>query len=55
MGKENTCKIVPNTELPGKVRMACSKCGSIITDKKARYCPVCKRRIKPSDMSEFSH
>lgn len=48
MGKDNKCTIVPNTSLPGKVRPSCSHCGSIVKDIDASFCPVCKRRFKPS-------
>lgn len=51
MGQENKCKIVPNTNIPGKVRMACSKCGSIIEDKNVKSCPHCHRLVKSSKFS----
>lgn len=51
MGKDNKCKIVPNTGVAGKVRPSCSHCGAIIEDIKKTACPVCKRRIKPSKFS----
>lgn len=51
MGKDNNCKLVPNTGIPGKIRPACSVCGSIIEDIKKTSCPVCHRHIKPSKFS----
>ena len=53
MGKENTCKAVPNYGLPNQIRVSCSKCGSIWTDdmKGKGSCPVCHKRIKKSRFS----
>lgn len=48
MGRENTCKAVPNHGVAGQVRTACSKCGTIWDNNVNGICPKCKRRIKPS-------
>lgn len=52
MGKHNSCKLVPNTGVHGKVRPACSWCGSIVEDTGRASCKVCGRHFKPS---WFSH
>ena len=46
MGKDNTCKAVPNHGLPNQVRTACSVCGTIWTDDVKGSCNGCHRRIK---------
>lgn len=46
MGKDNTCKAVPNHGLPNQVRTSCSVCGTIWTDDVKGSCPTCHRRIK---------
>ena len=51
MGRENTCKAVPNYHLPNKVRTACSKCGTIWDENVKGSCPVCHKRIKKSKFS----
>lgn len=51
MGKENTCKAVPNHGLPDKVRTACSVCGAIWDDSVRGSCCNCHRRIKKSKFS----
>lgn len=53
MGKNNTCKAVPNRGIAGKLRASCSKCGAIFDDnvKGKGSCPNCHRRIKPSQFS----
>lgn len=52
MGKDNTCKAVPNRTLPNEVRAACSICGTIWSDEVKGSCPSCHRRIKPSSFSK---
>ena len=51
MGKENTCKAVPNHGLPNQVRTSCSKCGAIWTEDVKGSCPSCHRRIKCRNLS----
>lgn len=51
MGKDNTCKAVPN-KLNGAVRVSCSICGTIWSDEVKGSCPSCHRRIKPSSFSK---
>ena len=51
MGRENTCKAVPNRRIPDNVRTACSICGTIWSDEVKCSCPVCHRRIKKSSFS----
>lgn len=51
MGKDNTCRAVPN-KLNGVVRASCSICGCIWSDEVEGKCPSCKRRIKPSKFSK---
>lgn len=46
MGKDNTCKAVPNHGLKGQVRTACSVCGTIWSDDVKGSCSGCHRRIK---------
>lgn len=46
MGKDNTCKAVPNHGLPNQTRTSCSVCGAIWTDDVKGVCPTCRRRIK---------
>lgn len=51
MGKDNTCKAVPN-RLNGEIRASCSWCGAIWTENDVKgSCPSCHRRIKPSKFS----
>ena len=52
MGKDNTCKAVPNHGLPNQVRTACSICGSIWTDDIKGSCPSCHRRIKQRNFTQ---
>jgi len=52
MGKEKTCRAVPNHGLPNQVRVSCSKCGTIWEEGEVKgSCPVCHKRIKPSKFS----
>lgn len=48
MGRENTCRAVPNLGLKGKTRISCSKCGAIWDTVDVPSCPVCKRKVKKS-------
>lgn len=48
MGKDNTCKPVPNHTLKEQERIACSVCGTIWTDGIPNSCPKCRRRVKKS-------
>lgn len=51
MGKNKTCKAVPN-KLNGNVRVACSQCGAIWVEGEVKgSCPSCHCRIKPSKFS----
>lgn len=50
MGKDNNCKAVLNVTT-GKVRVACSVCGTIWDDKVKGSCPGCHRHIKKSKVS----
>ena len=51
MGKDNNCKAVYNVSIPGKVRIACSVCGTIWDENVKGTCPKCGRHIKPSKVS----
>ena len=52
MGKNKTCKAVPNYGLPNQIRTSCSRCGAIWEEGKVKgSCPSCHGRIKPSKFS----
>lgn len=51
MGKNNTCRAVPNRGIAGKIRPACSVCGIIFDKDTKGVCPNCHRKIKPSNFS----
>lgn len=39
--RERTCHNTWDVELTGRLRFACSECGSVSLEIAARYCPIC--------------